>query len=224
MLIVGAGGLAAQLIDDILAANIKDIVFWSEVETEYPCIRDNFDVIGEDEGVINYFSNYSSEFVVGIWDIKERKRLTERFLRLGGKLTSFITPYSYLSSYTEVGNGSIVLQKAGSEPGVIIGSQCILNKRCNFGHGGVVSDFCSIGPYSIVASNCFLGESTFIGMGAIIQPKVRIGKHVIISAGAVVTRNIPDFAVVSGNPATIRFFRKDRDILEEMDRQSYIIN
>lgn len=42
-----------------------------------------------------------------------------------------------------------------------------------------------------------------IGIGAIILPGVRIGCGVQIGAGAVVTRDIPDYSVAFGCPATI---------------------
>jgi len=48
-----------------------------------------------------------------------------------------------------------------------------------------------------------IGEKTFIGMGSIILPGVTVGKQVIIGAGSVVTNDIPDNAIVAGNPAKI---------------------
>ncbi len=208
MLIVGAGGLAAQLFDELLALKAQDIVFWSEEETKYQCIKENFKIINTDEEVVDYFNNNSTAFVTGIWDIMNRKRLTEKFLNLGGELTTYMSPFHYLSSYTTVGNGSIIMHKASSESGVSIGENCIINKRANFGHGCSISAYCSIGPYSIVASDVEIGENCYVGMGAIIQPKVKIGNNVVLSAGAVVTKNIPDNAVLAGVPAKIRFIKK----------------
>ena len=42
-----------------------------------------------------------------------------------------------------------------------------------------------------------------VGMGAIVLPGVRIGRGAIVGAGSVVTRDIPSYAVVAGNPARI---------------------
>jgi sugar O-acyltransferase (sialic acid O-acetyltransferase NeuD family) len=209
MLIVGAGGLACQLLDDLITTK-ADIVFWSETETKYSFIKKHFKILSTDAEVVKYFGTVTSQFVVGIWDIEARKRLTEKFIKLGGKLTSFVTPFNYLSLYTTVSNGCVIMNKVSSEPDVFIGEQCILNRRANFGHGCVIGAFCSIGPYSILASDVEMSEGCFVGMGAIVQPKVKIGKNVIISAGAVVTKNIQNNAVVAGVPAQVRFFRKSQ--------------
>ena len=47
-----------------------------------------------------------------------------------------------------------------------------------------------------------------IGMNAAILPGVEVGAHSIVGAGAVVTRNVPEYAVVAGVPARIVRFRK----------------
>ena len=45
-----------------------------------------------------------------------------------------------------------------------------------------------------------IGDQSFIGAGAILLPGTQIGKHCIIGSGAVVKGNIPDYAIVVGNP------------------------
>lgn len=53
-----------------------------------------------------------------------------------------------------------------------------------------------------------IGNDVWIGMRAIIMPGVNIGAGVIIGAGAVVTKDIPDYAVVGGVPAKVIRYRK----------------
>lgn len=48
-----------------------------------------------------------------------------------------------------------------------------------------------------------IGQGTWIASGAIITGGVRIGDHAIVAAGAVVTKDVPNHAVVAGVPATI---------------------
>ena len=42
-----------------------------------------------------------------------------------------------------------------------------------------------------------------IGANAMILPGLRIGRHCMVGAGAVVTRSVPAYAIVVGNPARI---------------------
>lgn len=53
-----------------------------------------------------------------------------------------------------------------------------------------------------------IGDDVWIGTKSIILKRVRIGKGAIVGAGAVVTKDVPEYAVVAGNPAKIIKFRK----------------
>jgi virginiamycin A acetyltransferase len=48
-----------------------------------------------------------------------------------------------------------------------------------------------------------IGHDVWIGMEALILPGVRIGHGAVVGARSVVTRDVPDYAVVAGNPARI---------------------
>lgn len=61
-------------------------------------------------------------------------------------------------------------------------------------------------PYDLMILICkpvLLKEHSWIDAGATILPGVCVGKHAIVGAGAVVTKDVPDYAVVAGNPAKI---------------------
>ncbi|MBF6061172.1 CatB-related O-acetyltransferase [Nocardia terpenica] len=58
-----------------------------------------------------------------------------------------------------------------------------------------------------------VGNDVWLGHGATVLPGVRIGHGAIIAAGAVVTGDVPDYAIVGGNPARlIRTRFGDNDI------------
>ncbi|MOA39424.1 dTDP-3-amino-3,6-dideoxy-alpha-D-galactopyranose 3-N-acetyltransferase [compost metagenome] len=42
-----------------------------------------------------------------------------------------------------------------------------------------------------------------VGANATLLPGITIGKYAMVGAGAVVTKDVPDYAVVAGNPAKI---------------------
>jgi virginiamycin A acetyltransferase len=53
------------------------------------------------------------------------------------------------------------------------------------------------------AGETLVGNDVWIGMDALVMPGVRIGHGAVVGARAVVTRDVPDYAVVAGNPARV---------------------
>lgn len=52
-----------------------------------------------------------------------------------------------------------------------------------------------------------LGDDIWIGSNVVIVAGINVGDHTIIAAGSIVTKNIPDYAIVGGNPARIIKYR-----------------
>lgn len=91
----------------------------------------------------------------------------------------------------------------------------------------VLEDYVGWGPGAKVLGSAHTGEPTGvpaittslvikpvtvafgadIGMNATILPGVRIGAHAIVGAGSVVTHDVPEYAIVAGNPARVLRFR-----------------
>lgn len=55
-----------------------------------------------------------------------------------------------------------------------------------------------------------IGDDVWIGSRVTILGGVNIGSHSIIGAGSVVTHDVPDFAIVAGNPAKLIRMRRDK--------------
>lgn len=61
-----------------------------------------------------------------------------------------------------------------------------------------------VGEDTIPSGRLWIGHDAWIGENAIIAPGCsRIGIGAVVGAGAVVTRDVPDFAIMGGNPARI---------------------
>lgn len=59
-------------------------------------------------------------------------------------------------------------------------------------------------------------DDVWIGYGAVIFSGVKIGQGAIIGAGAIVTKDVPPYAIVAGNPAKILKYRFEPQIIEKM--------
>ncbi|OGC98301.1 hypothetical protein A2634_03725 [Candidatus Amesbacteria bacterium RIFCSPHIGHO2_01_FULL_48_32] len=63
-----------------------------------------------------------------------------------------------------------------------------------------------------------IGDYSFIGPRAIILPGVKIGRGAVVAAGAVVTKDVPDFAIAGGVPAKIIGERENKDLHYRLGR------
>ncbi|REK69627.1 antibiotic acetyltransferase [Paenibacillus paeoniae] len=63
-----------------------------------------------------------------------------------------------------------------------------------------------------------IGNDVWVGANVIILPSVTIGNGAVIAAGAVVTKNVPDYAVVAGVPAKIIKYRFAPEEIEALNK------
>jgi acetyltransferase-like isoleucine patch superfamily enzyme len=65
------------------------------------------------------------------------------------------------------------------------------------------------GPDASATGPTVIGNDVYIGVGAIVLSGVSIGDGAVVGAGAVVTKSVPAYAIVVGNPARIVRYRFD---------------
>ncbi|MDP2121720.1 MAG: CatB-related O-acetyltransferase [Hoeflea sp.] len=61
-----------------------------------------------------------------------------------------------------------------------------------------------------------IGHDVWMGFESVVMPGVRIGHGAIVAARAVVTADVPDYAIVAGNPARIIRRRFDAETIERL--------
>lgn len=106
------------------------------------------------------------------------------------------------------------------ENGVIIGNRVTIKNGISLWEGLKIEDDVFLGPHAVFTNDMFprskmhLGNflSTEIKKGASVGANstvlcgITLGKYCMTGAGSVVTRSVPDFAVVAGNPARFKYW------------------
>jgi hypothetical protein len=66
-----------------------------------------------------------------------------------------------------------------------------------------------------------VGNDVWIGANSVIMPGITIGNGAVIAANAVVTKDVPDYAVVGGVPAKILKYRFESEIVERLKKSEW---
>lgn len=139
---------------------------------------------------------------------------------IGNIPVSSIRSYAYEFCGMKLGKDSVIhLWARFYEPKNIeigddtqIGDNCFLDGRDKLKIGDhvdiasqvlIYNEEHNIGSLDFEASRSpvEIGDYVFVGPRSIILPGVKIGKGAVVAAGAIVTKNVPEFAIVAGIPA-----------------------
>lgn len=69
--------------------------------------------------------------------------------------------------------------------------------------------------------NIIIDDDVWIGYGATIMSEVHIGQGAIVAAGSIVTKDVPPYAIVAGNPAKVIKYRFSVDLINELVKVDY---
>lgn len=165
----------------------------------------------DDNNLIKTFSNIpvvsyedlpddNEKIILCIGDNINRKKVS---IRVHHPFDNVISKYAVVDNTVVLGFGNQIIHRSLIQADVKIGSHCIINSMSSVDHDCILGDFVHIAPSATLCGNVVIGEGSFIGAGAVILPNLKIGEWSIIGSGSVVTKDIPDNAVVIGNPARI---------------------
>ena len=194
ILIYGASGHAKVVIDNLL----------SNGEKVHLVIDDNPDIVSVSGIPVLHTAqmalNATDRLCIAVGNNKIRKELAGRLKTV---FALAIHKTAVISPQATIGDGTVIMANAVINPGSSIGAHCIINTSAVVEHDCTIADFVHISPAAALAGGVSVGEGTHIGIGACIIQGIRIGNWAMIGAGAVIIADIPDFAVVVGNPGRI---------------------
>lgn len=143
--------------------------------------------------------------IVSIGNNWFRKRIAES---LKVRFYTAIHSSAVVSPSTILGTGTVVMPNAVINAFSTLGNHCIVNSGAIVEHDCVLENYVHISPNAALAGGVSVGEGTQIGIGASVIQGIKIGKWVTVGAGAVIIEDLPDYAVVVGNPGRIIKFNE----------------
>ena len=103
-----------------------------------------------------------------------------------------------------VGEDLIIIEiPADRKPHLIIGNRVAIAPRVTIATASDPNFSRLYNDVKVVRGKVQIRDDAWIGTGAIILPNVTIGRGAIVAAGAVVTKDVPDYTIVMGVPAKI---------------------
>lgn len=111
---------------------------------------------------------------------------------------------SFIGPFVEITRGVVIGKRCKIESHSFLCTDVIVEDDVFIGHGVMfTNDLYPRTDRQVVFPKTVVRPFASIGSGATILAGVTIGRHAIVGAGAVVTRDVPDLAVVKGNPARV---------------------
>jgi sugar O-acyltransferase (sialic acid O-acetyltransferase NeuD family) len=143
--------------------------------------------------------------IVAIGDNLTRKKAAANTKH---EFANAIHPSVIFSSQSVLGKGNMILHGVIVQAQTRIGNHVILNTGARIDHDNVINDFVHVAPGAVLCGTVEVGEGAFIGAGSVVIPGKKIGAWATIGAGSVVINDVPERAVVVGNPARIIRYNK----------------
>lgn len=132
---------------------------------------------------------------------------------------------------TIIGDKTIIGHLTVFEGDCKVGSNCLIHAQCHITKGAIIEDAVFIAPGFVGCNDndmlhmrrhvkefkpngYRIGYGSRLGAGVLVLPGINIGSNTVIGVGSIVTKDVPDFAVVYGNsPAKIKGLIKKEFII-----------
>ena len=189
IILIGGGGHCKSVIDVIELEGKFKIA--GIIEKDKNLIGQkvlDYEVIGCDEDLGKLREKYEYAFVT-VGQIKTpdlRTKIYEKLKKLNFKLPVIISPLAYVSKYSKIEEGTIIMHHALVNANAKIGKNCIINSKALIEHDALIEDFCHISTAAVINGGVIVKRGSFIGSNAVTKEYIEIKENSFIKAGSLV--------------------------------------
>ena len=185
IILVGGGGHCVSCIDVIEQDGKFEIAGIVDANNSRDQVL-GYPVLGGDDDLPILQKTYEYALVT-IGQIKTpmtRMKLFERLTLLGFNLPSIISPRAYVSRYSVIGDGSIIMHDALINAQAEIGNNCIINTKALIEHDSKIGSHCHISTGAIINGGVTVGCGAFVGSNAVVRESSQINESFFVRSGS----------------------------------------
>lgn len=154
-----------------------------------------------DESNIGFDWNEVNDFILGIGDNGNRKKVYQLLEKRDKRILNIIHSNSSISEFSKIEKGTFVSSGVIINALTHIGFNCIINTGAIIEHECIIGNHTHIAPGAVLLGNVKVGNNCFIGSNVVVKENTTIEDNVIIGAGSVVLKNVLKNCTLVGNPA-----------------------
>ena len=122
-----------------------------------------------------------------------------------------IEPGAIIREQVTIGKNAVIMMGAIINIGAVIGEGTMIDMGAVLGGRATVGSHCHVGAGAVLAgviepasaTPVIVEDDVLIGANAVVIEGVHIGRGAVVAAGAIVTQDVPENAVVAGCPARV---------------------
>ena len=186
IVLIGGGGHCHSVIDIIEQTNKYEIIGIVDTKENIGKKVLDYEIIACDDDLEIIFKNCKYA-VITIGHIKTnelRKKLFEKTKNIGFTFPTIISPLAYVSKYSSIDEGTVIMHHVLINTNVKIGKNCIINTKSLIEHDCIVEDNCHISTASVLNGGVVVKENTFFGSNSVSREYIEINGF--IKAGSLI--------------------------------------
>ena len=188
IILIGGGGHCKSVIDVIEQEAKFEIAGIVDKPEFFGSKILGYEVIGSDLDLKELAKKYKySVITVGhIRSVITRIKLFDLAKKAGFLFPSIISPEAYVSKYSKISNGTIIMHGVIVNPNTFIGQNCIINSKALIEHDCLINDHCHISTNVVINGGVRIESKSFIGSNTTTKENVIIKENSFIPAGSLI--------------------------------------